>query len=114
MKPETHRYVFDAPGIYRIRICGRLPMHGDGGFACMTDCRTRVRGESPTTTLTGTVPDQAGLICVLTELYDMGYPLLDVKRLPSGQPESRRPIDKETETGDDSQRTAPIPLPYGK
>lgn len=83
MTPNTRRYLFDALGIYRIRIQGRLGTHGAAGFTRMLDCTLQVRQESPTiTTLTGTLLDQTGPISVLTQLYDLGYPLLDVRRLP--------------------------------
>jgi hypothetical protein len=52
----------------------------------MTDCTSRVRGKCPVTTLTGALLDQAGLISVLTQLYDMGYPLLALQRLPDRKP----------------------------
>jgi hypothetical protein len=101
--PESRRYIFDAPGIYRIRIQGRLNVRPSGVLGCMTCFTCRVRRAPPTTTLTGILADQAGLISVLTELYDMGYPLLDVKRLPdraAGGPVASRPVGAEPGAGD--------------
>ncbi len=40
------------------------------------------QGKTAVTTLKGTLIDQACLMGVLTALYEMGYTLLDVKRLP--------------------------------
>lgn len=82
MAPDTRRFLFDLPGIYRIRVQGRLDARGADGLAGMTYCTSRVRGKCPVTTLTAGLLDQAGLISVLTQLNDMGYPLLDLKRLP--------------------------------
>ena len=81
MKPETRRYLFDAPGVYRIRVQGRLDRPGVERLPCMRSFKSRVRGLPPTTTITGPLVDQASLLGVLTQLYDMGYPLLDVRRL---------------------------------
>ncbi len=86
MRNDARGYLFDLPGTYRIRIRGRLDAYESGDFACMMNCRSRVRGNPPNTTLTGVLLDQGGLISVLTQLFDLGYPLLDVKRLPDEPP----------------------------
>ncbi len=89
MKRDSRRYLFDVPSAYRIRIQGRLDTQQSASFACTVRCTMRVRGEPATTTLTGVMLDQASLMSVLTQLYDMGYPLLGVKRLPDrGQEET--------------------------
>lgn len=95
MRPDTPRYLFDLPGIYRIRMQGCLPSPESDGFGCMTNCIIRVRGHPPITSLTGALLDQASLMSVLTLLYDMGYPLLDLKRLPdqaASEAASARPV----------------------
>ena len=38
-------------------------------------------GQQTATELTGRLPDQAALMSVLTQLYDLGLPLLSVERL---------------------------------
>ena len=81
MKPDTRRVLFDVPGVYRIRVLGRLDKRGVESFSCMPRFRCHVRGTPPKTTITGSLIDQASLLSILTQLYDMGYPLLDVKRL---------------------------------
>jgi hypothetical protein len=102
--PESRAYLFDAPGIYRIRIQGRLNVRRSGILGCMTCFTCQIRRNPPTTTtLTGMLVDQAGLISVLTELYDMGYPLLEVKRLPdrpAGGPAASRPVEAEPGAGE--------------
>ncbi len=76
------RLLFDAQGTYRIQVFGRL----DAACADMlgvVGIRTRrAWGKYPVTTLTGQVIDQASLMGVLTALYEMGFTLLNVKRLP--------------------------------
>ncbi len=86
MKADAKSNLFDAPGTYRIRVLGRFAAPRLDPFCGMTGCLSEVRGDPPTTTLTGMVIDQACLISVLTELYDMGYPLLDVKRMADAAP----------------------------
>jgi hypothetical protein len=90
LAPVTRRFIFDLPGTYRIRVQGRLDVDGAGCIAGMTDCTSRVRGKCPITTLTGALLDQAGLISVLTQLFDMGYPLLALQRLPDRKPGERK------------------------
>jgi hypothetical protein len=54
----------------------------------MTIRSRQTKGGTPVTTLTGRLTDQASLMGILTALYEMGYALLDVKRLPvSSSPE---------------------------
>lgn len=82
MKPGGQRFLFDAPGTYRIRVQGHLDAHWTDMLGGMAISLRGARGKPAMTTLTGTLIDQACLMGVLTALYDMGYTLLDVKRLP--------------------------------
>ena len=80
LKTNTARFLFDSPGVYRILIAGQLPARWADSFAGMT---IRVSpGKPRTTTLTGVMIDQARLLAVLTELYDLSCTLLEVVRLP--------------------------------
>jgi hypothetical protein len=81
LKTNTARFLFDSPGVYRILIAGPLPAQWADSFGGMTICVSP--GKPRTTTLTGVMIDQARLIAVLTELYDLGCTLLEVVRLPS-------------------------------
>ncbi len=81
MKPSSQQYLFDAPGTYRIRIWGYLDTRWSDNFAGMTIRTRRWRGKDPITTLTGELVDQPSLMGVLTVLYEMGYTLLDLRRL---------------------------------
>ena len=92
MKPSGQRFLFDAPGAYRIRIQGHLAAHWSDTFGGMTICARQGRGKPPITTLSGLLADQVSLMGVLTALYEMGYALLEVKRLPD-------PIGAEAATG---------------
>jgi hypothetical protein len=82
LKPGSQRFLFDAPGTYRIRVQGHLATHWTDALGGMAIAAREGRGKPPTSTLTGTLIDQACLMGVLTALYEMGYTLLDVKRLP--------------------------------
>lgn len=81
MKPVSQRFLFDAPGTYRIRVRGHVASHWTDALGGMTISSRQ--GKEPVTTLTGELIDQASLMGVLTALYEMGYTLLDVKRLPN-------------------------------
>lgn len=85
MTSPSRRVLFDAPALYRIGIHGCLDARWASALAGMAVCANQEQGES-TTTLTGELLDQAALLGVLTELYDMGYTLLEVRRLsePAG------------------------------
>jgi hypothetical protein len=80
LKANSPRFLFDSPGVYRILIPGQLPAQWADSFGGMTICISP--GKTRTTTLTGVMIDQARLIAVLTELYDLGCTLLEVVRLP--------------------------------
>lgn len=83
MKPVSQRFFFDAPGIYRIRVRGQVASHWTDALGGMTIYSRQGKGKTPVTTLSGELIDQASLMGVLTALYEMGYTLLDVKRLPT-------------------------------
>ncbi len=80
--PGSQRLLFDAPGTYRIRVQGLLDGHWSDMLGGMAIVSRAPKGKLPVTSLSGMLIDQASLIGVLTSLYEMGYPLLDVKRLP--------------------------------
>ena len=81
MNPSSRRFLFDLPSSYRIRVEGPVSA---GWVSRLADMTIRVRqaaSRQQVTTLTGEMRDQAALMGVLTELYDMGFPLLKVERL---------------------------------
>ncbi len=83
-----------APAAYRISVQGCLDDHWASWFDGMVLSRDEALN---TTTLVGTVPDQAALHGLLIRVRDMGLPLLSVLRTePSDTPVEH----KETE-GDD-------------
>lgn len=81
MKPSGHRLIFDAPGIYRIRVQGCVAAHWSDMLGGMTISVRQAAGKPPVTTLSGELTDQASLMGVLSALYEMHFTLLDVKRL---------------------------------
>ncbi len=68
------------PAAYLIRVGGRV----DERWAEWLDGMTLAAGEDgggiETTTLVGTVADQAALLGLLNTLYTLGFPLLEVRR----------------------------------
>lgn len=69
------------PAIYRIRLQGMLDDESwqyylGTGWTVEVDDST-----AETTTITGATRDQAALIGLLTNLYDVGLPLLEVEYL---------------------------------
>ena len=76
-----HRFSFDRPGTYRIRVQGCLDKSWSerlGGMSIMTHDRGDNR---PITTLDGLMRDQAELAGVLNTLYELHLTLLSVKFL---------------------------------
>ena len=81
MNPSSRRFLFDLPSSYRIRVEGPVSAGWVSRLADMTITVRQAASRQQVTTLTGEVRDQAALMGVLTELYDMGFPLLKVERL---------------------------------
>lgn len=82
MKDFTDFVRMGTPGIYQLTVQGQLdPDWGErlGGMEIMT-FRSE-DGQSLVTVLTGELMDQADLFGILNLLYDIGFPLLSVKRL---------------------------------
>jgi hypothetical protein len=79
--PPARSVTVATPGVYQIRVQGDL----DASWSDrMNGVNIRVLSppdEAPTTVLTGHFVDQAALAGVLSTLYDMGFPLLEVVRL---------------------------------
>jgi hypothetical protein len=76
-----------APTWYAIRVDGQLDDHWSGRLGDLTIARN---GDG-TSTLTGAVPDQAGLHGVLAGLRDIGATLLDLRT--TDPPCDREPPD---------------------
>ena len=66
---------------YQIQVQGVLHEHWSDYLGGLTIDVNRDR-EAPVTTLTGPVTDQAALLGVLNNLYDLGFPLLFVECNP--------------------------------
>lgn len=70
----------DAAADYRIRVQGKLT---DSWRQCLdADWTVQLDGSAPeSTTITGFLRDQADLMGLLSSLYDVGLPLLEVECL---------------------------------
>lgn len=62
-------------------FCIRVEGHLDEAWAEWLREMNLAHQSDGTTTLTGSLPDQAALFGLLVKLRDLGVPLLDVKRL---------------------------------
>jgi hypothetical protein len=76
--------IYNAPGIYRIRVAGRLDVRWAERLGGL-DVNALVEGDVPVAELTGYLPDQAALYGVLNTLYDYRYPLLNVEYLGAAE-----------------------------
>jgi hypothetical protein len=74
------RSLYYAPGVYRIRVAGRLDARWADRFGGMTVAPVSEGGEQ-CAELTGYLTDQSALYGVLNTLYDYHYPLLYVEYL---------------------------------
>ncbi len=80
---ERVRLTLDRPATYRIRVQGWVSER----WAEWVNGMAMARGggdNEPVTTLTGTVADQAALLGLLQKLNNLGFVLLEVRRLRAG------------------------------
>jgi hypothetical protein len=80
-KASPHLTLYE-PAIYAIRVQGALEANWSDRLGGLRIVVIRA-GDQAVTELSGRLPDQAGLIGVLTSLYDLGMPLLSVERVSS-------------------------------
>jgi hypothetical protein len=85
---ETHSSTddHDEPGLYEIRIKGRLDDRWAGWFEGLTIARV-----DDDTLLTGPVVDQAALHGLLKKVRDLGMTLISVRQVEPGQPDAAQP-----------------------
>jgi hypothetical protein len=79
------RYKFDTPAGYRIRIEGSLDQRWSECLCGMVISSASQPGEPTVTTLNGELTDMAALMGVLNTVYDLGFTLLKVERLPGSE-----------------------------
>ncbi len=65
---------------YVVRVGGRVDERWADWLDGMTLAAEEDGGEMATTTLVGTVADQAAFLGLLNTLYTLGFPLLEVRR----------------------------------
>ena len=78
-KTSPHLTLYE-PATYAIRVQGALEANWSDRLGGLRIVVIRA-GDQVVTELSGRLPDQAGLIGVLTSLYDLGMPLLSVERV---------------------------------
>jgi hypothetical protein len=77
---NNHPVAQDEPGLYEIRLQGRLDERWAMWFADMTMTTGRDADGSTVTVLRGLLVDQAALHGLLARLRDVGMPLISVTR----------------------------------
>ena len=88
-KQVKQRLTLDQPATYQIKVPGHLNASWSewaGGMTITLECSD---DGPPTTTLTGTVADQAALQGLLRRLYSLGLPLISVNWVGSGSKDRR-------------------------
>ena len=81
IKQKLTLVTLDQPAIYQIKVPGHLDESWSEWAGGMTITVENGDDNPPTTTLTGTVADQAALQSLLRRLYSMGLPLISVNRI---------------------------------
>lgn len=81
MKVVHQTLNLDQPATYQIKVPGRLDESWSDWVEGMTITIESGGNGSSTTTLTGTVADQAALQGILRRLYSLGIPLISVNRV---------------------------------
>ena len=71
----------DTPANYRIRLQGNLDQSWSVYLEEMTITVAKTAAGAPVTVLTGRLVDQAALVGVLNNVYDLGFSLLSVECL---------------------------------
>jgi hypothetical protein len=71
----------DTPAHYRIRLQGKLDQSWSEYLDGMTISVAQTADGAPVTVLTGQLVDQAAIVGVLNNVYDLGFPLLSVECL---------------------------------
>ena len=71
----------DQPGIYEIKVQGRLDERWSEWFGGMTIAVEGGSDASPITTLTGVVADQAALRGIVSKIWDLNLALISLNRI---------------------------------
>jgi hypothetical protein len=80
MESGTPPLKMDAPATYAIRLQGHLAPHWEDRLAGM-QITVSHSPEGPHTRLVGRLSDQAALLGVVSFLFNLGFPLLEVRLL---------------------------------
>lgn len=81
---ENH---FSAPGYYQIKVKGLIPHNGTDRFGAMSFKSTKFESGNHITILQGVVIDQAELLGILNNLYELHLTLLSAQYLGEKLPE---------------------------
>ena len=97
MSPSSKR---QAPTGYQLRVAGHLDAHWSGWFGDLT----LTHEDDGTTTLGGSVTDQAELHGLLMKIRDLGVTLISVKVIDTAETKSElQPASTPTQAADPAQ-----------
>ena len=85
VKKVKQKLTLDQPATYQIKVPGHLDESWSEWAGGMTITVENGDDGPPTTTLTGTVADQAALQSLLRRLYSLGLPLISVNWVEPGK-----------------------------
>jgi hypothetical protein len=77
----SQKITLDQPGIYRIRVQGKLDEHWSSYFEEMEICFETDPDGNAVTMLTGELADQAAVQGVMQKLYNLGFPLISAEKI---------------------------------
>ena len=81
MSRDTHRLTLHEPARYQVQVIGHLDPKRAAWFESQSLVREHGADGTPITTLTVEVLDQAMLHGLLSQIRDLGLPLLAVNRI---------------------------------
>ncbi len=80
---SSYQQCWGVPGVVRIRVHGCLDQRSAARWAGLAVGHEEQVDGTTITTLTGEIADECTLLTVLNTLYDLGFALLSVSRLPA-------------------------------
>ena len=94
-KQYWKKYIsLETPAIYRIRVNGSLDESWSDRLAGMGITSISPENDGPITTLVGSLRDQAELVGVLNNLYELHLPILTVEILKSTSYDDEEVVEK--------------------
>lgn len=78
---EINESCFTSPGMYCIKVRGKIDKRFSGYFGGMKISSEEQAGKKPITTLLGELKDQSALVGILNALYGLHLTILSIKTI---------------------------------